>query len=270
MKIAVVISGEYRTFDYCRKTMSFLDLDMVDIYFSTWDTSVYRIPTTKIREVHPVTEERIRAALGKSATIEIQASDLITERRYNSKMIWRWVRGIKMVKDSGISYDYILLLRPDIFFRHAHLSQSVAEQLAGKMGVGWWTPSGPPGKLADNVMLAAADIMFDVIQPDMLDQWVSAPETDWHTWWNSYVLERVNVTGLPSLNEYMFCRNTVVDSDQYEQVFSKYENWRDLTIIDQLRTMPESHMRRHWPQSVIDRARRRYLSRKLFKDIKLW
>ncbi len=75
MKIAVLISGEYRTFPVCRKTMTFLDDPNVDVYVSTWDKSIIRNTRLKIHKEDDITADQIRNDLGRSATILVEKSD---------------------------------------------------------------------------------------------------------------------------------------------------------------------------------------------------
>lgn len=63
-RIAVIISGEYRTFDICRKTMTFLDNENVGVYFSTWDRTVQSNKYLNYHIDETVTINRIKSALG--------------------------------------------------------------------------------------------------------------------------------------------------------------------------------------------------------------
>lgn len=125
MKIAILLVGEYRTFAHCRKTMKFLDQDNIDIYFSTWDKTntinPQRIGSTHWRSWKPVTipvsENEIESAIGKECKIAIHDSKIPDNEKIDwKKMVRGWILGIDFVKRSNISYDYIFLLRPDLFF----------------------------------------------------------------------------------------------------------------------------------------------------------
>jgi hypothetical protein len=83
MKIAILISGEYRTFSHCRRTMSLLDDPRADIYVSTWDSSSYVSSKINLNVTEVVTEEQIKSDLGISATILIEPQSLIKEIKYN-------------------------------------------------------------------------------------------------------------------------------------------------------------------------------------------
>jgi hypothetical protein len=125
MKIAVLIVGEYRTFPACRRTMTFLDQDNVDVYVSTWDKTntknPQRIGSLGYREYtpvyEPVTKEQIQEAIGISCSIEIQDSAVIKHEKADwKKMIIGWLLGFNKIKQSSVKYDFVLLLRPDLFF----------------------------------------------------------------------------------------------------------------------------------------------------------
>jgi hypothetical protein len=130
MKIAVLIVGEYRTFPYCHKTMSFLyqppstGID-VDVFFSTWDVTKTHNPkrynpncvneSDQPTSLKPVTLQEIRKILRRPATIKIHKplpdKDLFTIMRKG------WLLGFELIKESGIDYDYVYVMRPDLFFR---------------------------------------------------------------------------------------------------------------------------------------------------------
>ena len=124
MKIAVLFVGEYRTFPYCRKTMGFLDqlgID-IDVYFHTWEiTKLHNPPIgrhlnpNQPKTSRPVSEEEIVDLLKRPAVIKV--SPLPSDKDGFLIMRKGWLMGFEMVKASGINYDYVYVLRPDLFFR---------------------------------------------------------------------------------------------------------------------------------------------------------
>ena len=132
MKVAIVIVGEYRTFDY---TFPFWNIDVdCDYYFSTWDTSadkrafIYKdINEINYTQNYPyglkensnktplyfkVTEEMIREKL---PNCKIKLHNSLYSCKGNTDQTMHMKSGIDMVVDSNIKYDYILLIRPDLF-----------------------------------------------------------------------------------------------------------------------------------------------------------
>ena len=131
MKVAIVIVGEYRTFDY---TFPFWNIDVdCDYYFSTWDTSadnrafIYKdINEINYTQHYPyglkenpnktplyfkVTEEMIREKL---PNCKIKLHNSLYSCKGNTDQTMHMKSGIDMVVDSNIKYDYILLIRPDL------------------------------------------------------------------------------------------------------------------------------------------------------------
>tara|TARA_R110002153_G_scaffold267123_2_gene430943 strand:+ start:1902 stop:2750 length:849 start_codon:yes stop_codon:yes gene_type:complete len=131
MKVAIVIVGEYRTFDY---TFPFWNIDVdCDYYFSTWDTSadkrafIYKdINEINYTQNYPyglkensnktplyfkVTEEMIREKL---PNCKIKLHNSLYSCKGNTDQTMHMKSGIDMVVDSNIKYDYILLIRPDL------------------------------------------------------------------------------------------------------------------------------------------------------------
>ena len=131
MKVAIVIVGEYRTFDY---TFPFWNIDVdCDYYFSTWDTSsdkrafIYKdineinytqdYPyglkenTNKTPLYFKVTEEMIRE---KIPNCNIKLHNSLYSSKGNTDQTLHMKSGMDMVVNSNIKYDYILLLRPDL------------------------------------------------------------------------------------------------------------------------------------------------------------
>lgn len=110
-------------FDLCVKRMPFLHDPRIDIYFNTWNTTHYFIPGF-VDITEQVTTERILAALNNrthpDSKIVLSVSETTNDRRHQFNLIYSWINGVKMIKNSGISYDHILLIRPDILFANKH------------------------------------------------------------------------------------------------------------------------------------------------------
>jgi len=114
MKIAVLISGEYREFEFAHKFWSFLKWQNVDCYFSTWNESrfVNKRFGAPIIEEH-ISEEQIRNLI-KLKDLDIADINEYMKVGYNGYMIDRWHSVSSLMQKSGIIYDRVILLRPDI------------------------------------------------------------------------------------------------------------------------------------------------------------
>lgn len=113
MRLAVLISGEYREFEIAVKSWDFLKYNP-DCYFSTWNTTSEFNSKLNININETVTEERIRKYL-PNAIVKIEDQDNFGLIFNYEKMIYKWMSVIKLMVDSGKQYDAVILIRPDIF-----------------------------------------------------------------------------------------------------------------------------------------------------------
>lgn len=114
MKLAVLVYGMYREFDTVVKSWDFLNNIDCDVYFSTWNVSKQKNTRLGIVVDEEVTEERIKKHI-PNAIVSVQSEDTFTELANPQKLIYHWKNCLKMVKDSGIKYDLIMLTRPDSY-----------------------------------------------------------------------------------------------------------------------------------------------------------
>ena len=121
MKVAILVFGEYRTFETAIKTWNCRFWDDVDYYMSTWDTSiepmdrVKHLVTTKWKT--DVDENFIKNNLPNvNLKITNSNSKEYIENHDTNKMIYHWKILYDMVISSGKEYDCIFLVRPDTYF----------------------------------------------------------------------------------------------------------------------------------------------------------
>lgn len=260
MKIAVLISGEYRTFGTCRKTMKFLDDPRVDIYFSTWDKTIYKVPKINLYQIENVTEEIIRKDLGKDAVIEIESSStLFHETRYNSRMIHRWKQGIELIKTNDIKYDYILIIRPDLYFSdYADHSLKFIEDFKDKLGAGWFNPL-PPGFLNDVMLLSSAKRMIELFDALTIQEWQTNKNNDWHTWWYSFVINYFSIIeDLGDFARCTFCRYWVKENHSFMDIAQIQEDWSDLMVLQISDNAGRAIVDKNWPANVIIRMDKKW------------
>ena len=231
MKIAILLTGEYRTFDVCRKTMEFLDDPRTDIYFSTWDRTIYTRKKVGLACEEIVTADRIKATLNKEAVIEIQPWDLISEGRYNTKFIHRLIRGLSLIWETSKKYDYIMVLRPDIFFDekcdYPHYSK-----YKYNMGFAWLKPT-QQGILDDPLFISSYDKMKIFYDALLKNDWNTSEIQDWHKWWfvftHSISPSLINVN---EVNNFVFCRKWASIESSYSDIIEIGDDWRDLSLLE--------------------------------------
>jgi len=114
MKIAVLIAGEYREFPVAHKFWTFLKWDNVDSYFSTWNTSKMLLKG-KGEIMEQISEDKILNFI-TPISIDLASLDDPPQNQicYQGYLINRWKSAINLMNNSGIQYDRVILLRPDV------------------------------------------------------------------------------------------------------------------------------------------------------------
>ncbi len=259
-KIAVLISGEYRKFDITRKTMTFLDDPNVDIYVSTWDKTVYSNPRINLYVEEDITTDRILKDLYLPATIRIDKYNLLDSKKYNSKMIYKWKTGIQLIRDSGIKYDNILILRPDLFFNtYFSFNLSSIEPYTTDIGFAWATAN-DIRKLPDLLFTSSSYNIETLINSTSVHKWDSGSENDWHTWWYNHVIELFpNLQNAPELGHMTFCRYWVTPDHTFLNALEMHHDWRDLRILHECDLYGDKfHSNGIWPDEIVSDAKRKW------------
>lgn len=115
MKIAVLISGEYREFPIAHKFWTFLSWPDVDCYFATWKYSFATQADISIESPKElITPDQIHNYI---KVVDFDISErVVTDQKYYTgwAMINRWNTAISLMQKSGIHYDRVILIRPDL------------------------------------------------------------------------------------------------------------------------------------------------------------
>lgn len=260
MKIAVLVSGEYRFFNQCRKTMRFLDDPRVDIYVSTWDKTIIQQPLIDLKIVDDITKQVIYDDVGRSCSIVIDRRDHFVEKKYNSKMVFRWKRGLELIKNSGIEYDYMLVTRPDLFYNLDDPENATLDRIlsAGDEQFGWYSDQ---HKLQDHVFFSTFEKMKLLLDGFSIDDWVNSRETDWHAWWSTIVpwTSISKFGGSPDFG-FTFFRALAVDKPQtFKYVHDTGQDWRDLYIVSFiLNHSRKDIMKKNWGDDIVSQAEEKF------------
>jgi len=181
------------------------------------------------------------------------------EKKYNSKMIHRWKSGFKMIIDSGIEYDYVIITRPDMFYRNGPVDLDSLSDLKDSLGV-IWTHSLKEGKLADITTASSFKIMKDLIESLKISDWVESESPNWHIWWHDYCQSKAKIVQLD--NNYsvcMFYRYFVPDNTKDYSMIIEYDNdWRDLRILHEIDTHGRETLFEHWASNIVENAERKW------------
>ena len=119
MKIAVLVYGEYREFDNVVDSWKIFNTLNCDFYFSTWATSKQNNKCLGISREFDITHQMILKYY-PNAVVDIRNRndyEELNECWGTSAVIYNhWKNCVKLLNDSKKEYDFILILRPDLYF----------------------------------------------------------------------------------------------------------------------------------------------------------
>ena len=124
-RIAILLYGEYRTFDIVNTFWNFKENQNIDFYFSTWNFSYQGNDELKIDYKEKITTNSFTKYFKQNIPF-LNIMDLETEMgnynckhekyiKYNEKAVPIHLGYFLEMMDTT-SYDYIVLTRPDVFF----------------------------------------------------------------------------------------------------------------------------------------------------------
>lgn len=155
MKVAALVIGEYREFKIAVNSWNFKKYDYIDYWISTWDTS------TQGSIVEKVNEESFTEYLSNIKDIGIHSSEHINYHRgiVDGPLNWRWhwmyaqEKLEETIKSQNLKYDYVLIVRPDVWIENDDdfLSKSFLEDI--KDGTIYSLPMGKPSNEVVNDLL---------------------------------------------------------------------------------------------------------------------
>lgn len=268
MKIAVLISGEYRTFDLAKKSMGFLYDDRVDVYFSTWDRTYHQNVQLKLLHDEEVTLDRVKNSLGDKqlAGYCYESSTMFNQipRYKNSKMIHRWQRGLDLIKYSGVDYDAILMIRTDVYYQETSMQiELIIDRIknidSNTLYSGW--PGGDKTQ-DDTLLLGSPAIIHSAIGGFDIDKWCNAEYYDWHAWFWQDLTDR-NIARAPIIPYfgYIFCRpNVTIEDDTFEKIRIKSNIWRYAYIEEQIMEYGVKRVKELWSDRIIDEMEEFWIS----------
>jgi hypothetical protein len=126
MKTAVLVFGEYREFKNAHKTWKFLNNIEYDMYVSTSNTSSDVNNILGIN-LHTTIDKMDILKYFPNAKISIKSDTVYG--MVSTKMVHHWRTLFNMMTMSGIEYDNVILLRPDIYFDNTDLIESLLIKL---------------------------------------------------------------------------------------------------------------------------------------------
>lgn len=142
-KMAVLINGEFREFEIAIQSWKFMNEIDCDFYISTWSKCVQKHKKLGINIEEEITEERIRKILPNANILisNIDNYDFSFETSWhNAKQTFHWKNTVRMMKESGIQYDSVMMTRPDNYINWAFpsndfLSMNEEKTLHGPLAI---------------------------------------------------------------------------------------------------------------------------------------
>ncbi len=234
MKHAVVLAGDTRTWEHSVPTLAPF-LQDADLYISVWSESRYAHHVSKTKYSHPtINEEEVHRILSPfvPAQVCIEEHDhvLWTRNGYNSNYLHRLRTGIEMVRQSGVEYDSVMLMRPDLFFGPEdnpyvrELKDKVRSVERGQV------VTAMSGFMLNDWILAVRPEDMDKVVPTV-EQYAPFRHEDWHTFHGKFVRENgmqiVDVEHVPLL----ILRPPAKEGITYEEAYHNTRIWNMHYIV---------------------------------------
>jgi hypothetical protein len=130
MKIAFLISGMYREFDFVAKMLESKNLIKYDFYMSTWNSSTQKYKDDDSYKTIEVIPNMITDYIPHCIYEILNESETFPNKVPNAnKMIFHWKNCFKLLVDSGKQYDLICLIRTDLSFETLARGYSLSDSL---------------------------------------------------------------------------------------------------------------------------------------------
>ena len=233
-KIAILIVGEYRTFADCRKSMLFLDQSNInaDVYVSTWDVTntlnpEIRTLVPKTPVYIPITKEQIEKDIGIPVTCVIHTRQEISAI---PPIIRGWLLGFDLLKKSSVLYDYVLVLRPDLFFENIKMSNSILQpkqfkKYKNSIGLRYSENK----DLGDDLFFSTYENINKFFSK-LLEYWELNGVTHknhWHVMLYFFVTEELQLTAIapPFTAEYVIARYPTTPTTTFDEAWEQWWRW---------------------------------------------
>lgn len=214
--------------------MKFLDQSNIDadVYFSTWDITntlnpEIRTLTPKAPIYIPVTKEQIEKDIGIPITCAIHTRQEISAI---PPIIRGWLLGFDLLKNSSTSYEYVLVLRPDLFFdnkrdRNSILRPRQFKKYKNSIGLRY---SATPD-LSDDLFFSTYNNL-DNFFSKLMTYWELNGATKnyhWHRMLYYYITEELQLTAIepPLTAEYVIARYPITPTTTFNQAWDQWWEW---------------------------------------------
>jgi len=256
-KHAVVIAGDTRTWAYSIGTVAPF-LKEADIYVSVWTESRYSHHVSREKYSHPqVTENVVRSILEPfvptSICIEDHNHSHWARSGYNSNYLHRLRTGVNMVKHSGVEYDSVMLMRPDLIFGPGDNEYLQDLLRFGRSPVKGQLVTVMSQSLLNDWLLAVHPDDMDKVIPTV-EQYSPHKHEDWHTFHKNFVagngMSILDIEHVPVL----ILRPPVHDHVTYEDAYRNTRLWNGKYVVNVINTQGIEAALRAWGPPAVKHA----------------
>jgi hypothetical protein len=123
MKVAVIIYGQLRELDISIKSWDFIKILDCDFYFSNWSKTYVQSGNLGIKDIRYIDKQDILKNIPNAKINIINEDDYFPYEIYkdadykSARVVFHMKNALRMIKESGIKYDYIMLTRSDMFLK---------------------------------------------------------------------------------------------------------------------------------------------------------
>lgn len=261
MKHAVVIAGDFRTFAYARLSAASL-IHGADVYMSTWSESKFMHSVSrKVFDMGRFNADDARTWFQNftdRVNIDVEPYDAAYWRRfgYNSNYLHRMRRAIDAIKTSGIEYDSVLFMRPDLMFNEAYaqqLRERIRDVQPGQMLT---FLSNLESRTLNDMLFALHGSDIDKVIPT-----VAAFQTHKHADWHSFLYQHVTSAGIHIKNvddaEYFLVLRPPIESASVLEFGAARRNqdaWNDIYVLHSINVDGIKTAVRAWGKRAVIRA----------------
>jgi hypothetical protein len=183
-----------------------------------------------------VTKEQIEKDIGIPITCAIHNRQEINTSRAEQELIaippiiQGWLLGFELLKKSSVPYEYVLILRPDLFFENTKKSNSFLrpkqfKKYKNSIGI---RPSSTTD-LSDDLFFSTYNNL-DTFFSGLIEYWRLNSVTHqyhWHTMLYYYIVQNLNLIHInpPFTSDYVIARYPITPTTTFGDAWEQWWEW---------------------------------------------